>query len=66
MLELVSSLGVTVVMAVHDLNLATSYCDEVFVLDAGRVVASGSPEEVFVPALLHDVFRVPATAGSTP
>jgi iron complex transport system ATP-binding protein len=65
-LELVSSLGVTVVTAVHDLNLATSYCDQVFVLDAGRVVASGSPEEVFIPDLLLQVFRVRAHCGTHP
>jgi iron complex transport system ATP-binding protein len=66
LLELVSSLRITVVTAVHDLNLATSYCDQVFVLDAGRVVASGSPEEVFVPDLLMQVFRVRAHCGTHP
>lgn len=66
LLELVSSLRVTVVTAVHDLNLATSYCDQVFVLDAGRVVASGSPEEVFVPDLLMRVFGVRAHCGTHP
>ncbi|MGH3940202.1 MAG: ABC transporter ATP-binding protein [Pseudonocardiaceae bacterium] len=65
-LELVSSLGVTVVTAVHDLNLATSYCDQVFVLDAGRVVASGNPKEVFNPDLLLQVFRVRAHCGTHP
>jgi iron complex transport system ATP-binding protein len=66
LLELVSSLGITVVTAVHDLNLATSYCDQVFVLDAGRVVASGSPKEVFIPELLLQVFRVRAHCGTHP
>jgi iron complex transport system ATP-binding protein len=43
-----------------------SYCDQVFVLDAGRVVASGSPEEVFIPDLLLRVFRVRAHCGTHP
>lgn len=50
LLELVRSLRITVVTAVHDLNLAAGYCDQVFVLDGGRMVASGPPDAVFVPA----------------
>jgi iron complex transport system ATP-binding protein len=65
-LELVISLGITVVTAVHDLNLATSYCDQIFVLDAGRVVASGRPEKVLTPELLLHVFGVRAHCGTHP
>ncbi|KND33784.1 heme ABC transporter ATP-binding protein [Streptomyces acidiscabies] len=59
-LTLVRDAGLTVLAALHDLNLAAAYCDRLYVLDAGRVVASGTPEDVLQPALLADVFGVRA------
>ena len=59
-LELVSSLpGSAVVL--HDLNLAARYCDQIVVLDCGRVVAEGTPCEVLVPAVLEPVYQRPVT-----
>lgn len=58
LLDLISSLGVTTVAALHDLNLAARYCDRVVVLEAGRVVADGVPAEVLTVELLADVFGV--------
>ncbi|MFE9251329.1 ABC transporter ATP-binding protein [Streptomyces sp. NPDC007088] len=52
--------GPTVLAALHDLNLAAAHCDLLHVLHAGRVVASGPPDEVLSPALLADVFHVRA------
>ena len=66
LLELVRSLRITVVTALHDLNLAAAYCDELFVLDAGHVTASGAPEEVLVPETLLHVFGVRAHCGTHP
>ena len=59
-LTLVRDAGLTVLAALHDLNLAAAYCDRLYVLDAGRVVASGIPEDVLRPALLAEVFGVRA------
>lgn len=53
-------LGGTVIAALHDLNLATQYCDRVVVLAAGRVVAAGPPAEVFTRELIRTVFGVDA------
>ena len=49
---------VTVVAALHDLNLAASACDHVVLVDAGRVVAEGPVDDVLVPAVLDPVYRV--------
>lgn len=63
-LELLGLLGrltaadVTVVAALHDLNLAAAACDHVVLVDAGRVVAEGAVEDVLVPAVLEPVYRV--------
>ncbi|NLM40853.1 MAG: heme ABC transporter ATP-binding protein [Firmicutes bacterium] len=50
--------GVTVVAVLHDLNLAASFCDYIFVLDAGRLREEGPPGEVFTPELIAQVFKV--------
>ncbi|WP_066588375.1 ABC transporter ATP-binding protein [Corynebacterium provencense] len=56
-LELVSELpGAAVVL--HDLNLAARYCDRIVVLDAGKVVAAGTPSQVLVPEILEPVYKV--------
>ncbi len=61
LLDLIRSLGVTTVAALHDLNLAARYCDRVVVLHAGRVVAHGVPADVLTAELLADVFGVRCT-----
>jgi iron complex transport system ATP-binding protein len=57
-LDLVRALRVTTIVALHDLNLAALYCDRLYVLKAGSVVASGSPEAVLSEKLIHDVYGV--------
>lgn len=58
LLRLVSRLGLTSIVALHDLNHAAMFCDRLLVLDQGRVVADGPPAEVLTQDLLADVFRV--------
>ncbi|GAA3493966.1 ABC transporter ATP-binding protein [Streptomyces prasinosporus] len=57
-LRTVRELGVTTVLAIHDLDLALRYCDRVCVLADGAVVAAGPPQEVLRPALMAEVFGV--------
>ncbi|WP_210574375.1 ABC transporter ATP-binding protein [Streptomyces sp. GESEQ-4] len=59
-LSLVRASGLTVLAALHDLNLAAAHCDLLYVLSAGRVVASGPPHDVLCPDLLAEVFGVRA------
>ncbi|MFE6050048.1 ABC transporter ATP-binding protein [Kitasatospora sp. NPDC056446] len=60
-LALAREAGPTVLTALHDLNLAAGHCDLLYVLRAGRIVASGPPGEVLRPDLLAEVFGVRAT-----
>ncbi|MEX5632818.1 ABC transporter ATP-binding protein [Parafrankia sp. FMc2] len=59
-LELVRDLGITTVLAVHDLGLALRYCDRIAVLDRGSVVACGPPGTVLDTDLMATVFGVDA------
>ncbi len=52
--------GTGVVAALHDLNHAVAVCDQVVVLDHGRVVATGDPGEVLTPELIAGVYGVAA------
>ena len=63
--ELAAS-GVTVITALHDLNLAVANCDSVVLLQAGQVVAAGAPANVCVPEVLDPVYQVRATALRDP
>jgi iron complex transport system ATP-binding protein len=63
-LELVGRLhaerGRTVVVVLHDLNLAARYAQRLVAMKAGALVASGTPEEVLTEQLLADVFDLEA------
>ena len=59
-LRLVRDAAVTAVAALHDLNLAAAYCDEIVVLAEGRVVAAGTPVQVITEELVADVYGVKA------
>ncbi|WP_432572688.1 ABC transporter ATP-binding protein [Kineococcus sp. SYSU DK005] len=60
LLGLVARLPLTCVVALHDLNLAAMFCDELVVLRAGRAVAAGTPEQVLTPELIARVYGVRA------
>lgn len=58
--------GRTVVLALHDLDLAATFCDRIAVLHDGGVLACGTPGEVLTPEVLHDAFGVLATRVTHP
>ena len=58
LLSQVRELGLTAIMALHDLNLAAAYCDRILLLLGGRLVASGTPGEVLQPAVIAEVYGV--------
>jgi iron complex transport system ATP-binding protein len=69
-LELVARLhaerGRTVVVVLHDLNLAARYAQRLVAMDDGALVASGTPEEVLTEQLLADVFDLEARVVPDP
>lgn len=58
--------GRTVLMVLHDLNLAARYSDQLIVMQRGEVRAVGAPAEVVTESLLSRVFDLPAVVASDP
>ncbi len=68
-LELVRALvdeGKTAVAAIHDLNLAAHYCDELVLLDDGAVLADGPPAAVLTESALERAFDTEAAVSRHP
>ena len=58
--------GKTVVLVLHDLNLAARYADHLIALKAGQVVAVGNPSEVVTASVVSDVFGLSCEVISDP
>lgn len=65
-MALVKQLGLTVIVSVHDLNLATEFCDRLLFLDKGRIIANGPPEEILTRDRLEKVFQLPCYLDQHP
>lgn len=49
---------VTVVAVLHDLNLASLYCDRILMLNRGRQISVGTPEQILRSGLIEEVYGV--------
>jgi iron complex transport system ATP-binding protein len=66
LLALLRRTGTTVLIVLHDLNLAAAVCDRIGVLAGGALVTSGTPADVLTPELVRTVFGVAATVVPHP
>lgn len=66
LMRLVSGLPVTSIIALHDLNHAAMFCDELIVMQSGKIVTAGTPAEVLTEEVLRDVFSVDARVEASP
>lgn len=57
-LSVVKSMKVGTLAALHDLELAAHYCDYLYVVKKGKVVAFGTPEEILTRQLISDIYEV--------
>lgn len=60
LMRMVKELGKTIIMVMHDLDLAYRYCDFIYLLNDGRLVASGPCEQVLNEDMIKDVFCIKA------
>mgnify|MGYP001817550232 CR=1 FL=1 len=59
-LALIRQLDLTIVVSLHDLNIAADICDNILVLEDGHPRGFGSPDALLTEALVSDTFRVDA------
>ena len=59
-LQLIRSLTpkITVIGVLHDLNLASYFCDRIVLMEKGQILSVGTPAEVLTPERVYDVFSV--------
>jgi iron complex transport system ATP-binding protein len=58
--------GRSVVIVLHDINMAARFCDRIHALKGGRVVASGTPGEILVPKTLYAIYGIDMDVISAP
>ena len=58
LLKIVKQLDVTVISAIHDLNIAAMFCDRLYVLKNGEIVAEGTPREILTRELIREIYEV--------
>jgi ferric hydroxamate transport system ATP-binding protein len=57
--QLTDSHALTVVIVLHDINLATRFCDELIALHSGRLLTRGTPAEVMHSDVLESIYGIP-------
>jgi len=61
----ISQTGVSILLVDHDMDLVLEVCDRIFVLDFGRIIASGTPDEIRAnPAVIEAYLGAPNEVGS--
>ncbi|MFC2048935.1 ABC transporter ATP-binding protein [Elusimicrobiota bacterium] len=58
--------GITVISVLHDLNLASEYCDKLILLNKGSVYSAGPPGEVLSYKNIEDVYRTVVIVRENP
>lgn len=64
--DFIKRLNITVLSAIHDLNLAALYCDRIYVLKKGKIVLCGTPEEVLTPENIYDIYGIHSSVMKHP
>ena len=58
--------GLTVVLVLHDLNMAAEYCDRIALLADGRIMKEGSPREALTREAIESVYKTPVVVDENP
>lgn len=51
--------GLSVVLVLHDVNMAARFCDEIIGLHSGKMIARGAPEQIITPETLQQIYGLP-------
>ena len=61
-----ANIGKTILMVVHELDLAAAYCSRIFLLGEGKLLADGTPEQVFTETLLSRAYEADISVEQNP
>lgn len=64
--KLNAQLNITVLMIIHDLNLASEYCDFLVMMKSGKLLVSGNPSQVLNPEVIEQVYDTPVITQENP
>ncbi|WP_297637737.1 ABC transporter ATP-binding protein [uncultured Clostridium sp.] len=59
-LKIIKTLNIPVIIALHDLNLASNFCTKLCIMDKGRIKYSGNPKDILTPEIIKDIYHVDA------
>lgn len=59
-------MGLTVLMVIHDLNLASEYCDRLLLFNEGNLFTQGTPDNVLNFETIEQVYRTPVIVRTNP
>lgn len=65
-MQYLNGLDITVICSLHDLNLASQYCDEVAIMQQGKLISQGEPDTVFNSELIKNTFSVNSVSDQHP
>lgn len=65
-LHLVKAMNITVLLSIHDLNMAAAFCDQIILMDKGKIIQQGDCETVLNNKNLKQVFKVNADIDNHP
>ena len=66
LMDLIKSLNITTLSAIHDMNLASMYCDYLIVMKDGQIKDFGKVRDVINSNMLKEIFGVNAYVGVNP
>jgi len=64
--QLNQEMGLSVLMVIHDLNLASEYCDRLILVNRGKIHTQGTPEEVLTFKHIEDVYQTVVVTQANP
>lgn len=56
----------TVIMSIHDLNLASQFCDDIILMNRGKVFDFGNPENIFDAGKIKEVYGIDVMIDKNP
>ncbi len=65
-LHLVKAMNITVLLSIHDLNMAAAFCDQIILMDKGEIIQQGDCQTVLNTKNLKQVFKINANIDNHP